>query len=101
MALKRSLRIVDVVAIVLAFCTLIFSWVVFERPHGTAGRIAAGIAPFIGVFVALGIGFVAAASKRKSLRSSNYPRIEHLRIAGKYQAGRSAEMGYSPLHLRR
>jgi hypothetical protein len=75
--------------------------VVFEKPYGTIATIAASIAPFIAPFVALFVIFVAA-SRRKPLRSSNYPRIEHLRIAGKYQAGgRSAEMGFSPLHLRR
>ena len=94
MALKRNFPIL------LAFCTLIASWVVFERPYGTIATIAASIAPFVAPFVVLGVALAAAFSKRKPLRS-NYPRIEHLRIAGKYQAvGTSADIGISPLHLR-
>jgi len=111
-ASKRYFRTVAVFAILLAFCAVIASWVVFERPYGTIGTIAASIAPFIGTFVALGTAFfgafvalgialAAAAFTRKPLRSPNYPRIEHLRVAGKYHAaGRYGEMGSSPLHLR-
>ena len=104
MAAKRSFRAVEVFAILLAICTLIASWVVFERPLGTIGTIAAGIAPFIAVFAGVGVVFAGAAwaaFARKPSRSQNYPRIEHLRIAGKYQTSRPAEMGFSPLHLRR
>lgn len=102
MAGKRSFGTMQVLAILIAFGVLIASWVVFARPYGTAGTIAASMAPFIAVFVALGIVFVAAASARKPLRPSNYPRIEHLRVAGKYQtADRFGETGISPLHLGR
>lgn len=102
MAVKRSFGILQVLVIVFAIGVLFASWVVFLRPYGTMGTIAANIGPFIGVLVALGIAFVAAASARKPLRPSNYPRIEHLRIAGKYQAAeRFGEMGISPLHLGR
>jgi len=86
-----------------AVLSVIVFRVVFERPYGTSGTIVAIIA-FIaqaGVWVPLGIALAVAASTRKPLRSSNYPRIEHLRIAGKYHAvGTSADMGISPLHLR-
>jgi len=97
--------------ILLAFCVIAFR-VVFERPYGTSGTIVAIIAqagafiPLAVVFgitlaVGFGITLAAAASARKPLRSPNYPRIEHLRIAGKYHAaGRYGEMGSSPLHLR-
>lgn len=93
-------KVASFVVLAMAICALIASWVVFERPYGTIGTIAASIAPFIGLFVVLFVIFVAAAT-RKPLRSPNYPRIEHLRIAGKYHAvGRYGEMGSSPLHLR-
>ena len=99
--MKRSFRTVDVVLIVLAICALVAAWVVFERPYGTMGMIAAEFAPFVGAFVALGVIF-AVVFAREPLRPANYPRIEHLRIAGKYQAaGRFGEMGISPLRLRR
>ncbi|MDE3169838.1 MAG: hypothetical protein KGL75_06830 [Acidobacteriota bacterium] len=101
MAFERYSPIAATLFTILAVCAVIASWVVLERPYGIAGQIAAGIGSFIGVFVAIGIG-VAAALRRKPLRSSNYPRIEHLRIAGKYQAvDRFGEMGISPLRLRR
>jgi hypothetical protein len=98
------IRTAAVSAIILfAFCVFAF-WVVFERPHGTSAMIVAIIAQagaFIPLAVVLGIILAAAASTRKPLRAANYPRIEHLRIAGKYHAeGTSAEMGISPLHLR-
>ena len=99
--MKRSFRAVDLVAIVLAICALIASWVAFERPYGTVGAIAAGVAPFVTLFAAFGVIF-AGIFARKPLRPTNYPRIEHLRIAGKYQAaGRFGETGISPLHLSR
>jgi hypothetical protein len=94
---------IAVSVILLAFCGFAF-WVVFERSYGTSGTIIAIIAQagaFIQLAVVFGITLAAAASTRKPLRPSNYPRIEHLRIAGKYHAvGTSAEMGISPLHLR-
>lgn len=96
--MKKSFRAVDVVAIVSAICALMASWVVFERPYGTMGMIAAQFAPFVALFVAPGVVVFA----RKPLRPANYPRIDHLRIAGKYQAAvRFGETGISPLHLRR
>jgi hypothetical protein len=89
--------------LVLVFCTYMF-WVVFERPSGTMGTTVAvivaqatalGVAPFVALFVVF-------AGRRKPLRPPNYPRIEHLRIAGRYQPERrfSADIGVSPLHLK-
>lgn len=100
MALTTIRKVASFVVLAMAICALVASWVVFERPYGTVGAIVASLVPFIALFVVLLVIFVAAA-KRKPLRSPNYPRIEHLRIAGKYQAvGRFGEMGISPLHLR-
>jgi hypothetical protein len=89
--------------LVLAFCMFVF-WVVFARPSGTMGMTIAvivaqatafGVAPFVALFIVF-------AGRRKPLRPPNYPRIEHLRIAGKYQAARRfpADSGVSPLHLK-
>jgi hypothetical protein len=97
--LKTCSRTAAVLGTLFAVGMVIASWVFFERPYATL-RTMAAIGPF-GAFVAIGIAVVAAAFARKPRRPSNYPRIEHLRIAGKYQAvGGSAEMGFSPLHLR-
>jgi len=102
-ALTTIRKVASFVVLAMAICALIASWVVFERPYGTIGTIAASLAPFIAFIVPFFVLFVivVAAAKRKPLRSPNYPRIEHLRIAGKYQAvGRFGETGISPLHLR-
>jgi uncharacterized membrane protein len=94
-------KVVSFAVLVMAICALIASWVVFERPYGTVGSIAGGVAPFVALFAALGIVF-AGVFARKPSRPANYPRVDHLRIAGKYQAaGRFGETGISPLHLRR
>ena len=89
--------------LVLAFCTYMF-WAVFERPSGAIGTtvaviVAQATALAIAPFVAL---FLVFTGRRKPLRPPNYPRIEHLRIAGKYQAARRfpADIGVSPLHLK-
>lgn len=100
MALTTIRKVVSFVVLAMAICALIaLSWAVLERPYGTIGMMAS-IWPVM--FVALGIVFAAAVFARKPpLRSPNYPRIEHLRIAGKYQAaGRFGETGISALHLR-
>lgn len=104
MALKRYFLLAAVSTIVWAFCSVIALCVFFDRRNSTIETIVAiiaqpavlGVGPFIAIVAAF-------AFTRKSLRPrpSNYPRIEHLRIAGKYHAvGSSAEMGISPLHLR-
>jgi hypothetical protein len=51
-------------------------------------------APFVLIF------FVLWAGARKASQPVNYPRIEHLRIAGKYIPTSAAKIGVSPLHLR-
>jgi hypothetical protein len=105
---KRYFLLVTISAILLVFCSMIVLFVAFDRPYGTIWPVAAIIAQVVALgiapFLAIGTGLIlalGAASKPKSLRPPNYPRIEHLRIAGKYQAVRrfSAEMGISPLRL--
>lgn len=99
--MKKYFRTVAVLTVLVAFCAIVALWVAIERRFGTPVMIAANILPFIAPFVVLGLVMVGAAFKRKPLRSSNQPRIEHLRIAGKYQSvGRFGETGISPLHLR-
>lgn len=103
MAPKRYFLLVAVSAILLTFCSMIALCVAFDRRYGTIWPIAAIIAQGAALGVAPFVAIVAAfAFKPKSLRPPNYPRIEHLRIAGKYHSVRrfSAEMGISPLRLR-
>jgi hypothetical protein len=46
------------------------------------------------------VAIFLAMFARKASQRVNYPRIEHLRIAGKYAPTSAAKMGVSPLHLR-
>jgi len=104
-ALKRYFLPAVISAIFLFFCSVTVFYEVFDGRYGTIRTIATIIAQaavlWVGPFVAFAI-VAAGAFTRKSVRPPNYPRIEHLRIAGKYHPVRrfSAEMGISPLHLR-
>ena len=99
MALTIIRKVASFVVLAMAICALIASWVAFERPYLLSGTIGTIVAIIIPQAVVLGI--VLAAATRKPPRSPNYPRIEHLRIAGKYHpVGRYGEMGSSPLNLR-
>jgi hypothetical protein len=89
-ALKRYLAVSAIFLVFLACC-------------GVVALAAALDKAMIPIFIALAIplGVAVWASRHKSLRPSNYPRIEHLRIAGKYHAMDTfAGMGISPLRLR-
>ena len=102
--MKRYILPATVFAVLLfAFCCYVF-WAAFETRHGANWiivAIAAQAGTLIPLAVVFGVVFAAVASAQKPPRSPNYPRIEHLRIAGKYQpVGTSAEIGISPLHLR-
>ena len=93
-------------SIFLFSCSVFVFLAAFDRRFGAMGTAAIIVAQIVAQAVCFGVApyvaiFAAFAFERKSLRRANYPRIEHLRIAGKYQAaGSRAEMGFSPLHLR-
>jgi hypothetical protein len=55
-----------------------------------------GIPIWVGVFFAIFAPMIA----REPSHRANYPRIDHLRIAGKYTPTSAAKIGVSPLHLR-
>jgi hypothetical protein len=57
----------------------------------TAIIVAMGVALAVPIFVAMFL--------RKPSQRANYPRIKHLRIAGKYAPTDAARIGVSPLHL--
>ena len=94
MALKRYLRVSAIFLVFLAWCGLVVLAAALAKEYDTVGTM-------IPIFIALAVsvGVAVPASRRKSLRPSDYPRIEHLRIAGKYH-GSWAQMGMSPLRLR-
>jgi uncharacterized membrane protein len=61
---------------------------------GVAGGVVATWMP-----IAVGT-FIAIYYTRRPPRQPNYPRIEHLRIAGKYAPTSASKIGVSPLYLR-
>jgi hypothetical protein len=95
-AQKRYLVASAIFLVFVAGCGVFALAAAVARGHDTLGTL-------LPIFIALGVsvyaGVAVSASKRKSLRPSNYPRIEHLRIAEKYH-GNGAQMGISPLRLR-
>ncbi len=105
MALKRYFLPAAIFAVFVLFCSVFAFWVVFEMRYGTTRTTIVGVIAQAGAFIPLAVVLfiIWAASTRKPPRSPNYPRVEHLRIAGRYdyRAERSsAEIGISPLHLR-
>jgi hypothetical protein len=83
-----------VVSTSVASLALLALGVAIGRRYGsniTAIIVAMGVALAVPIFVAMLL--------RKSSQRANYPRIEHLRIAGKYAPTEAATIGVSPLHL--
>ena len=82
------------VLIFMASLALLVLCVVIDRRYGsnTAIMVAMGTAVAVALWPAMLV--------RKPSRPANYPRIEHLRIAGKYAATSASKVGVSPLHLR-
>jgi hypothetical protein len=62
-------------------------------------RYGSNTATIVAVGVALAVPICAAMFLQKPSQRANYPRIEHLRIAGKYAPTDAARVGVSPLHL--
>ena len=69
--------------------------------HGYASRSVVIAVGWAGMAVPLLVAiYLPLMVLRKPSRPVNYPRIEHLRIAGKYAPTSAAKIGVSPLHLR-
>jgi len=62
-------------------------------------RYGSKTATIVAMGVALAVPICVAMFPRKPSQPANYPRIEHLRIAGKYAPTDAARVGVSPLHL--
>ena len=74
-----------------------------DRRGGSNGAVIAIIAAAganIPIWVGVAVAIFAPMFGRKPSQAANYPRIEHLRIAGKYAPTGAAKIGVSPLHLR-
>jgi hypothetical protein len=72
----------------------------FQSHRWSAAVIAAGSAgTMVPIFVAIFLAMAVPMLARKPSQPVNYPRIEHLRIAGKYAPANPAKIGVSPLRL--
>jgi hypothetical protein len=76
-----------------AYLTLLALCVTISRRYGSNAAI------IVAMGVALAVPICVAMCLRKPSQRANYPRIEHLRIAGKYAPTDAARIGVSPLHL--
>ena len=99
MTLKRSFLTTGVFVLVAGFLSL-FALCIAVGTHGGSDHAAVAIytAVFAAVFAALFSSLVEIFT-RKFPQQPNFPRIKHLRIAGKYAATGAAEVGVSPLHI--
>ncbi|HUA00339.1 MAG TPA: hypothetical protein VMB02_08415 [Candidatus Aquilonibacter sp.] len=76
-----------------AFSALLVLSVAIDRRYGSDAAMT------LAVGAAIAVAIWPAMLVRKPSRPANYPRIEHLRIAGKYASTGAAKVGVSPLHL--
>lgn len=91
--MKRDFLPAGIAAMLVVFCALIVFCIAFRVTHGTDAMASA--------IAAIAAGLPSVTFFTRKTEKPNHPRIEHLRIAGKYQGQRfSAEVGVSPLRLR-
>lgn len=69
------------------------------RSNGAVDAIITAAGAGIPIWVGVAVAIFAPMFARKPSQPANYPRIEHLRIAGKYAPTSAAKIGVSPLHL--
>lgn len=87
-------------ALAFALCAAIDRWLFSNGASiGVAGDVIAMFMP-IAVAVFMPMAIAIAISMRKPPQRLNHPRIEHLRIAGKYTPTGAAKIGVSPLYLK-
>ncbi|MGA9884170.1 MAG: hypothetical protein WBQ34_10665 [Candidatus Acidiferrales bacterium] len=99
---KPYLQYFAMFAAVLIFLACVALFIVIVHGYASKGvLIAAGWASFaVAIFLPMGVAILVPMFDRKPSQPVNYPRIEHLRIAGKYAPTGAAKIGVSPLHLR-
>ena len=90
---KHYFLALAVVFISVTFAALLVLCVAIDRRYGS------NIAIIEAIGAAILMAMWMAMFPRKSSQRANYPRIEHLRIAGKYAPTDAARIGVSPLHL--
>jgi hypothetical protein len=97
---KHYFLLFAVVFIFMASVAVFILCLADDQRYGSSGAALAvgwsGLA--VAIFVPLVAIFVPIFARTSP--PANYPRIEHLRIAGKYSPTDAAKMGVSPLRLR-
>ena len=91
---KHYFMALAVVFVSVTFAALLVLCVAIDRRYGSNIAIIEAIGAVI-----LAAMWMAIFPRKTSQRAS-YPRIEHLRIAGKYASTDAAEIGVCPMHLR-
>jgi uncharacterized membrane protein len=91
---KHNFLVLAVVFVSVAFGALFVLSAAIDRRYGS------NIAIIVAMGTAVAVALWPAMLVRKPSRPANYPRIEHLRIAGKYAPTGASKVGVSPLHLR-
>jgi GrpB protein len=95
------LVLASVFMLVASVAVFILCFAMDQRYLSKGAVIAVGWAGMaVAVFLPFFVAIFAPALARKSSAPANYPRIEHLRIAGKYAPTGAAKIGVSPLNLR-
>jgi len=89
-------------ALVLALCAAMNHWFFGFFAHGASMGVAGDVTAIwmpiaVAVFMPIAIAIYYA---HRPPRPLNYPRIEHLRIAGKYVPTSAGKIGVSPLYLK-
>jgi hypothetical protein len=67
--------------------------------HGYGSVIAIMVGPGVAFAASMWVVFWVVFMRKPSQRA-NYPRVEHLRIAGKYAPAGASKVGVTPLHLK-
>jgi len=101
MTLKRYFLTIGVFVIVAGFLGL-FALCIAVGAHGGSNHVAVAFytAFFAAVLTVLFSSLVGLLAREFAQPPNpNYPRIKHLRIAGKYTATGAAAVGVSPLHI--
>jgi len=99
--LKRYFLMIGVFVIVAGFLAL-FALCIAVGAHGGSNHVAVALytALFAAVLTALFPSLVGLLGREFAQPPNpNYPRIKHLRIAGKYAATGASQVGVSPLHI--
>lgn len=90
---KRYLLAAAVLFTVAAFLGVFALCVTIDRHYGSNGTVVAVVA------AAAVLAALVPLFTRESSPAPNYPRIEHLRIGGKFASSSAASVGISPLRL--